>query len=107
MLDADPEVRCVVIAGNDEFFAAGADINAMRERTFAEALSHPVAALWERLAAVQTPMIAAVSGFALGGGCELALACDMIVASETAEFGSRRSRSGSSRAAVAPSAWRA
>jgi enoyl-CoA hydratase/carnithine racemase len=86
-LDPDPEVRCVVIAGSDDVFAAGADIKAMSERSFAEALRHPAASFWRRLAAVKTPMVAAVSGWALGGGCELALACDMIVASETATFG--------------------
>jgi enoyl-CoA hydratase/carnithine racemase len=86
-LDPDPEVRCVVIAGSDEVFAAGADIRAMAERTLSEALYHPAAGFWRRLAAIKTPMIAAVSGYALGGGCELALACDMIVASETALFG--------------------
>jgi len=86
-MDQDPEVRCVVIAGSDAVFAAGADIRAMSERTFAEALYHPAAEFWRRLARVKTPLIAAVSGWALGGGCELALACDMIVASETATFG--------------------
>jgi enoyl-CoA hydratase/carnithine racemase len=85
--DADPDVRCIVIAGGDEYFAAGADIKAMRERTFQEALVTPTAQFWHRLAAIKTPMVAAVSGYALGGGCELALTCDMIVASETAEFG--------------------
>ena len=85
--DADPEVRCVVIAGGDEYFAAGADIKAMRERTFQEALTTPTARFWPRMAAVRTPLVAAVSGYALGGGCELALLCDMIVASETAELG--------------------
>ena len=85
--DADPEVRCIVIAGSDEVFAAGADIKAMAERSFADALSNPAASFWKRLAALKTPLIAAVSGWALGGGCELALACDLIVASETAEFG--------------------
>jgi enoyl-CoA hydratase/carnithine racemase len=85
--DADPEVRCIVIAGSDDYFAAGADIKAMRERSFQEAMVTPSAAFWPRLAATATPLVAAVSGFALGGGCELALHCDMIVASETAEFG--------------------
>jgi enoyl-CoA hydratase/carnithine racemase len=86
-LDPDPEVRCIVIAGSEKVFAAGADIRAMSERSFAETLYHPAAGFWKRLAMVKTPMIAAVSGWALGGGCELALACDMIVASETAVFG--------------------
>jgi enoyl-CoA hydratase/carnithine racemase len=85
--DADPEVRCIVIAGSDEYFAAGADIKAMRERSFQDAMVTPTASFWPRLAATATPLVAAVSGFALGGGCELALHCDMIVASETAEFG--------------------
>ena len=85
--DTDGEVRCIVIAGSDEVFAAGADIRALAEREFHEALFHPAATFWRRLAECRTPMVAAVSGFALGGGCELALICDLIVASETAEFG--------------------
>jgi enoyl-CoA hydratase/carnithine racemase len=85
--DAEPEVRCVVIAGSDDVFAAGADIGSLRQRTFAESLNHPAGVFWRRLAACRTPLVAAVSGFALGGGCELALLCDLIVASETAEFG--------------------
>lgn len=86
-LDSDPTVRCVVIAGSEEVFAAGADIKAMAERSFTGALYHPASSFWRRVAAVKTPLIAAVSGWALGGGCELALSCDMIVASDTAKFG--------------------
>jgi enoyl-CoA hydratase/carnithine racemase len=85
--DEDPEVRCIVIAGGDDWFAAGADIKAMARRSFQETLEAPSARFWPRLAGVRTPLIAAVSGYALGGGCELALGCDMIVASESAEFG--------------------
>jgi enoyl-CoA hydratase/carnithine racemase len=86
-LDADPEARCAVIAGSDDVFAAGADIKAMAERSFEEALRHPAISFWRRVAAIRTPLVAAVSGYALGGGCELALSCDLIVASETAQFG--------------------
>ena len=85
--DADAEVRCIVIAGSDEVFAAGADIGALAEREFHEALFHPAAGFWRKVAECRTPLVAAVSGWALGGGCELALLCDLIVASETAEFG--------------------
>jgi enoyl-CoA hydratase/carnithine racemase len=85
--DEDPSIACIVIAGGDEWFAAGADIKAMVKRTFREALVTPAARFWPRLAALRTPLIAAVSGYALGGGCELALLCDMVVASESAQFG--------------------
>ena len=84
--DADDQVNCIVIAGNDEAFAAGADVKALSERSINDELS-PSESFWRRMAAVRKPMIAAVSGWALGGGCELALTCDMIVASESAEFG--------------------
>jgi enoyl-CoA hydratase/carnithine racemase len=86
-LDRDEQVQCIVIAGSDEVFAAGADIKAMSERSFQDVIARSTTSYWQRIAASRTPLIAAVSGWALGGGCELALMCDMIVASETAEFG--------------------
>lgn len=85
--DTDRDVHCIVIAGSDEVFAAGADIKAMAERSFQDVIERSTIGFWQRIADCRTPLIAAVSGFALGGGCELALLCDMIVASESAEFG--------------------
>jgi enoyl-CoA hydratase/carnithine racemase len=85
--DADPEVRCVVVAGSDKVFAAGADIRALAARGLGEPADARGAEFWQRIAALRTPLVAAVSGYALGGGCELALACDMIVADETVRFG--------------------
>jgi enoyl-CoA hydratase/carnithine racemase len=85
-LDADPEVRCIVIAGADEYFAAGADIKAMAERPVDAAPPKGIE-FWTRLTAIGTPTIAAVSGYAFGGGCELALACDMTVCDEKTRFG--------------------
>jgi enoyl-CoA hydratase len=86
-LDRDESVRCLVITGTAKVFAAGADIKEMAEATPVELMEKAFIARWERLRGLRKPVIAAVSGYALGGGCELALACDMIVASETAVFG--------------------
>ncbi|HEV2858443.1 MAG TPA: enoyl-CoA hydratase-related protein [Solirubrobacterales bacterium] len=85
--DADPEVRCIVLAGSDDFFAAGADIRAMAERPLDAPPDPEGMRFWTRIAAVRTPVIAAVSGYAFGGGCELAMACDMIVCDEKTRFG--------------------
>jgi enoyl-CoA hydratase/carnithine racemase len=85
-LDRDRHTRAIVIAGDERAFAAGADLRAMRDRDLATVLRQDANRFWSRLAGVEIPLIAAVSGYALGGGCELALSCDMIVASQTAVF---------------------
>jgi enoyl-CoA hydratase len=86
--DADSAIGCMVITGSEKAFAAGADITAMAKFTFAEAYRGDfITRNWETLKSVRKPVIAAVSGFALGGGCELAMMCDFIIASETAKFG--------------------
>ncbi|MBA3864822.1 MAG: enoyl-CoA hydratase/isomerase family protein [Solirubrobacterales bacterium] len=92
--DPDPEVRCIVLAGSEQVFAAGADIRAMAEPGMPAPSERTGPAFWQRIAAVKTPILAAVCGYALGGGCELALACDMIVADEGAVFGQPEIRLG-------------
>ena len=85
--DQSEPVGCSVIAGNQRAFAAGADIKEMVDATAVEMLQRDSIARWDRIRKIKRPVIAAVSGFCLGGGCELALACDLIVASESAQFG--------------------
>jgi enoyl-CoA hydratase len=87
MYEGDDAVRCVVITGNERAFAAGADIKEMADASAVEMLRRDQFAKWDRIRRFKKPLIAAVSGFALGGGNELAMLCDMIVASETAQFG--------------------
>ena len=86
-LDADGAVRCIVITGNERAFTAGADIKEMADASPVEMLKRNNLARYDAVRKIAKPIIAAVSGWALGGGCELAMACDMIVASETARFG--------------------
>lgn len=86
-LDSDDQVGALVVTGNERVFAAGADIKEMADATAVEMLLRDTVSQFDRIRQVKKPVIAAVSGWCLGGGCELALSCDMIVASETARFG--------------------
>jgi enoyl-CoA hydratase len=86
-LQADDAVGAVVLTGSEKAFAAGADIKEMAEKSYVEMNAADFFAGWDRVAGFRKPVIAAVSGFALGGGCELAMMCDFIIASESAKFG--------------------
>jgi enoyl-CoA hydratase len=85
--DADPGIGAIVITGSAKAFAAGADIKEMATLSFSEVFDADFFAAWSKLAAVRTPTIAAVAGYALGGGCELAMMCDVLIAADTAKFG--------------------
>ena len=86
-LDADPEVRAIVLGGGERAFAAGADIGELAAGTPVSLYENRRIDQWDKIRDLRTPVVAAVSGFCLGGGCELAMLCDLIVASETAKFG--------------------
>jgi enoyl-CoA hydratase len=86
-LDEDETIRCLVLTGNEKAFAAGADINELSDATHFELYFGGRIDKWDAIRKIRTPIVAAVSGYCLGGGCELAMACDLIVASETAQFG--------------------
>ena len=85
--DKDPAIGCIVLTGSEKAFAAGADIQDMQDRAFTEMQEGDLFAVWERFAATRKPIIAAVAGYALGGGCEVAMMCDFIIAAENAKFG--------------------
>jgi enoyl-CoA hydratase len=85
--DRDDAIKCIILTGSERAFAAGADISEMQEETTVSIMTKDRFATWDRVRNIKKPIIAAVSGYALGGGCELAMTCDIIVASETAQFG--------------------
>ena len=85
--DRDPNVGCLVITGNERAFAAGADIKEMAGESAASMLTEDRISRWDRVKRLKKPIVAAVSGYCLGGGCELAMTCDIIIASESAQFG--------------------
>ncbi|MGB3483382.1 MAG: enoyl-CoA hydratase [Mycobacterium sp.] len=86
-LDNDPGVGAIILTGSEKAFAAGADIKEMSDKSFGEMFGSDFFAGWAQFAAVRTPTIAAVAGYALGGGCELAMMCDLLIAADTAKFG--------------------
>lgn len=86
-LDKENDVRCIILTGNEKAFAAGADIKEMADASAVEMLIRDQFARWDRIRKIKKPLIAAVSGFALGGGCELMMTCDIVIASETARIG--------------------
>jgi enoyl-CoA hydratase len=88
LFDADPHIGCIILTGNEKAFAAGADIGAMATYSYADVYkSDYITRDWETLRSIRKPIIAAVSGFALGGGCEVAMMCDIIIAADNARFG--------------------
>ncbi|TQV87797.1 enoyl-CoA hydratase [Aliikangiella coralliicola] len=87
LLDSDPEVGCIIVTGSEKAFAAGADIKEMKDKSFLQMFNEDFFSGWDAFCALRTPKIAAVSGYAFGGGCELAMMCDMIFAADSASFG--------------------
>jgi enoyl-CoA hydratase len=87
VFDGDENIGAMVVTGNEKAFAAGADIKEMAEASYVQMLTEERVEIWDRIRSIKKPVIAAVSGWALGGGCEFTLSCDMVIATETAKFG--------------------
>lgn len=85
--EKDEKVGCIVLGGDKDYFAAGADIKEMKDKTFSEVYSEAFLDSWEYIRKIRKPIVASVNGWALGGGCELAMMCDIIIAGENATFG--------------------
>lgn len=92
--DADPSVRAIILTGSEKAFAAGADVAEMAGKSYAEAYGTDLFSAWDRFASTRKPVIAAVAGYALGGGCEVVMMCDIILAADTARFGQPEIRLG-------------
>ena len=85
--ETNSHIGCMLLTGSDKVFAAGADIKELADKTYVEALSQDLTASWGHIARARKPVVAAVAGFALGGGCELAMQCDIVIAADNAKFG--------------------
>jgi len=86
-MDKDPEIGCLVLTGSEKAFAAGADIKEMKDREYPKVYLDDMLAFWENVTKLRKPIIAAVNGYALGGGCELSMMCDIMLCGESAKFG--------------------
>jgi enoyl-CoA hydratase len=85
--DSDPQIGCMLLTGSEKAFAAGADIKEMADKSFVDVLNGDFTASWDHIARARKPIVAAVAGFALGGGCELVMQCDVVIAADNAKFG--------------------
>lgn len=86
-MDKDPEIGCIVLTGSEKAFAAGADIKEMKDKQFPETYLTDMLSWWENVTKIRKPIVGGVNGYALGGGCELAMMCDILIAGNNAKFG--------------------
>lgn len=86
-MDKDPEIGCIILTGSEKAFAAGADIKEMKDREFPDSYTTDMLSWWENIAKIRKPIVGGVNGYALGGGCEVAMMCDILIAGNNAKFG--------------------